>query len=108
MTFYSDLESRLLLAMQADRPRLRNMLRAVRQSEVAGRPFDQNLAKLHEVLEASLALAPGKPIAATLHWALHHSLGNGTNPLAARNLWRQASTDTNTVPYFTNSPNVSR
>ncbi|MBC7855229.1 MAG: DEAD/DEAH box helicase, partial [Pirellulaceae bacterium] len=41
--------------MRADRPRLRNMLRAVRQAEEAGRPFDNNLAKLHEVLEASLA-----------------------------------------------------
>ena len=31
------------------------MLRAVRQAEEAGKPFDKNLAKLHEVLEASLA-----------------------------------------------------
>ena len=41
--------------MLPDRHRLRNMLRAVRQAEEAGRPFDKNLAKLHEVLEASLA-----------------------------------------------------
>lgn len=54
MSFYSDLDTRISLAMLADRPRLRNMLRAVRQAEEAGKPFDKNLAKLHEVLEASL------------------------------------------------------
>ena len=41
--------------MQADRQRLRNMLRAARQAEQAGQPFDKNLDKLHEILEASLA-----------------------------------------------------
>lgn len=55
MSFYSLLQSRLSLAMQSDRPRLRNMLRAVRQAEEAGKPFDKNLAKLHEVLDESLA-----------------------------------------------------
>ncbi|MFN0020820.1 MAG: ATP-dependent RNA helicase HrpA [Pirellulaceae bacterium] len=55
MSFYSDLTSRISQSMQADRARLRNMLRAVRQAEEAGKPFDKNLAKLHEVLEASLA-----------------------------------------------------
>lgn len=54
MSFYSLLQSRLSLAMQSDRPRLRNMLRAIRQAEETGKPFDRNLAKLHEVLEESL------------------------------------------------------
>ncbi|MGI8980124.1 MAG: ATP-dependent RNA helicase HrpA [Pirellulaceae bacterium] len=55
MTFYSDLTAGIEQSMLPDRPRLRNMLRAVRQAEEAGKPFDKNLAKLHEVLEASLA-----------------------------------------------------
>ncbi len=55
MSFYADLTSRISQSMQADGHRLRNMLRAVRQAEEAGKPFDKNLAKLHEVLDASLA-----------------------------------------------------
>lgn len=54
MSFYAELTSRISQSMQADRPRLRNMLRAVRQAEEAGKPFDKNLAKLQEVLEESL------------------------------------------------------
>ncbi|MCE9524610.1 MAG: ATP-dependent RNA helicase HrpA [Planctomycetales bacterium] len=46
---------RIEQSLSPDRARLRNMLRAVRQAEEAGKPFDKNLAKLHEVLEASLA-----------------------------------------------------
>jgi len=33
MSFYRELESQIAAAMQADRQRLRNMLRAVRQAE---------------------------------------------------------------------------
>jgi ATP-dependent helicase HrpA len=55
MSFYADLTSRISQSLLPDRSRLRNMLRAVRQAEEAGKPFDKNLAKLHEVLEASLA-----------------------------------------------------
>ena len=55
MSFYSELTSRISQSLQADRARLRNMLRAVRQAEEVGKPFDKNLARLHEVLEASLA-----------------------------------------------------
>src|SRR6185436_632480 len=55
MSFYSDLQSRIDLALLSDRRRLANMLRAVRQAEEAGKPFDKNLAKLQEQLEQSLA-----------------------------------------------------
>ena len=50
MTFFSDLETRIATAMQADRFRLRNLLRAVKQAEEAGRPPDETLAKLLRLL----------------------------------------------------------
>ena len=55
MSFYQDLETRLGQTMQADRQRLGNLLRAIRNAEQEGRPFDQNLARLQEQLDQSLA-----------------------------------------------------
>lgn len=55
MSFYRELEMQIARAMQADRHRLRNLLRAVRQGEDRGQPVDQHLRKLHEQLDASLA-----------------------------------------------------
>jgi ATP-dependent helicase HrpA len=65
MSFYDDLESQIAAAMQADRYRLRNMLRAVRKAEEEGRPPDQRLDQLLKEVEESnrrrearLALVP--------------------------------------------------
>jgi ATP-dependent helicase HrpA len=55
MSFFGDLESRLGLAMQADRFRLRNLLRAVRRDEEAGRTPDEKLERLLKQLDESLA-----------------------------------------------------
>jgi ATP-dependent helicase HrpA len=46
MSFYQELETQIAAAMQADRHRLRNLLRAVRQAEEQGRPPDERLEKL--------------------------------------------------------------
>src|SRR2546421_485746 len=43
MSFFRDLEARIDGAMQADRHRLRNLLRAVRNDEEQGRPPDEKL-----------------------------------------------------------------
>jgi ATP-dependent helicase HrpA len=54
MSYYAQLEAQLAAAMQRDVHRLRNQLRAVRQAEQQGRPFDRNLAKLQAELEQSI------------------------------------------------------
>lgn len=53
MSFYRELEAKIATAMQADRHRLRNMLRAVRQAEDEGRPPDERLDKLLNQVEES-------------------------------------------------------
>src|SRR3954463_7738419 len=55
MSFFADLESRIGAAMQADRFRLRNLLRAVRHDEEQGRPPDEKLEKLLRQLDESNA-----------------------------------------------------
>lgn len=55
MSFFSDLEARVATAMQADRFRLRNMLRAIRRDEEQGRPPDDKLEKLLKLLDESNA-----------------------------------------------------
>ena len=57
MTFFRDLAEQIEQAMQSDRHRLRNLLRAVEAAEQQGKPPDQHLARLHEQLETSLATA---------------------------------------------------
>jgi ATP-dependent helicase HrpA len=57
MLYYAELEAQLATAMQRDRHRLQNQLRAIRQAEQQGRPFDRNLDRLHEQLEQSQAEA---------------------------------------------------
>src|SRR6267142_5052023 len=52
-SFFRDLESRIATAMQADRFRLRNLLRAVQMAEEEGRPPDDNLEKLLNHLDES-------------------------------------------------------
>src|SRR4029450_13041409 len=46
MSFYSEIEIKIASAMQADRHRLRNLLRAVRQAEEQGRSPDAQLEKI--------------------------------------------------------------
>src|SRR3954447_710986 len=53
--FFEELESRIANAMQADRFRLRNLLRAVRRDEEQGRPPDEKLEKLLRQLDESNA-----------------------------------------------------
>src|SRR5437773_4594071 len=53
MSFFRDLEARISGAMQADRYRLRNLLRAVRNDEEQGRPPDEKLEKLLTLLDES-------------------------------------------------------
>ncbi|WP_254513677.1 ATP-dependent RNA helicase HrpA [Anatilimnocola floriformis] len=55
MSYYAQLEAQLAAAMQRDAHRLRNQLRAIRQAEQSGKPFDRNLAKLQAELEKSVA-----------------------------------------------------
>src|SRR5687767_10906683 len=55
MNFFESLEARILAAMQADRFRLRNLLRAVRRDEEAGRPPDDKVEKLLKLLDESNA-----------------------------------------------------
>src|SRR5436190_17947288 len=52
-SFLRDLESRIATAMQADRFRLRNLLRAVQKAEEEGRPPDDQLEKLLKQLDES-------------------------------------------------------
>ncbi len=54
-SFLRDLENRIESAMQADRHRLRNLLRAVQQAEEQGRPPDERLEKLLALLDESNA-----------------------------------------------------
>jgi len=51
----SELERDISHAMQADRHRLRQQLRAIRQAEQAAQPLDRNLARFKEALEKSRA-----------------------------------------------------
>src|SRR3954470_2455745 len=51
--FFSDLEARIASAMQADRFRLRHLLRAVRRDEEQGRLPDEKLEKLLRLLDES-------------------------------------------------------
>jgi ATP-dependent helicase HrpA len=53
MSFFRDLEARLAAAMQSDRYRLRNMLRAIRDREERGQPFSQQLDRLQQELDRS-------------------------------------------------------
>src|SRR5438270_8825678 len=53
MGFFADVESRIATAMQADRHRLRNLLRAVHQAEERGGKPDQTLEKLLKLLDES-------------------------------------------------------
>src|SRR6476646_9042877 len=55
MSFFRDLEARIGGTMQADRHRLRNLLRAVRNDEEQGRPPDEKLDKLLSLLDESNA-----------------------------------------------------
>ena len=57
MSYYAQLEAQFAGALLRDVHRLRNQLRAIRQAEQQGRPFDRNLAKLQEQLEKSTAEA---------------------------------------------------
>src|SRR5688572_7524187 len=53
MSFFKELESRIASAMQSDRFRLGNMLRAIRQADERGQPFSQQLDKLQQQLDRS-------------------------------------------------------
>src|SRR5436305_11731498 len=53
MSFFRDLEARIDGAMQADRHRLRNLLRAVQNDEEQGRAPDEKLEKLLTLLDES-------------------------------------------------------
>ncbi len=53
MSFFRELEQRIAAAMQADRFRLRNLLRAVRRDEEEGRPPDDKIEKLLAQLDDS-------------------------------------------------------
>src|SRR5438552_10010055 len=53
MSFFRDLEARIDGAMQTDRHRLRNLLRAVQHDEEQGRRPDQTLEKLLTLLDES-------------------------------------------------------
>src|SRR5438046_1920172 len=55
MSFFDEIEQRIAAAMQADRFRLRNLLRAVRRAEEEGRAADQTLEKLLRQLDESIA-----------------------------------------------------
>jgi ATP-dependent helicase HrpA len=55
MSFFLDVESRIATAMQADRFRLRNLLRAVQRDEEEGRPPTEKLEKLLKQLDESNA-----------------------------------------------------
>src|SRR3954453_7973247 len=55
MSFFGDLDARIESAMQADRFRLRNLLRAVRRDEEQGRPPDEKLERLLRQLDESNA-----------------------------------------------------
>src|SRR5262245_32297766 len=53
--YLRELETRIDTAMQADRHRLRNLFRAVRQAEENGRPPDERLERLLKQLDESCA-----------------------------------------------------
>src|SRR5438093_8612444 len=53
MSFFRDLEAQIATAMQADRHRLRNLLRAVRKDEEEGRRPDERLERLLKQLDES-------------------------------------------------------
>ena len=54
MSTLREIEQSISLAMQADQFSLRKMLRAVKDSEKAGKPFDRTLVKLQGLLQKSL------------------------------------------------------
>jgi ATP-dependent helicase HrpA len=58
--FLRQLETQIAQALAADRFRLRNQLRAVKQAEEAGQPFDKNLDRLQQELEKSRALCESR------------------------------------------------
>lgn len=53
MSFFRDLEARIATSMQADRHRLRNLLKAVRKAEDEGRAPDEKVEKLLTQLDES-------------------------------------------------------
>src|SRR5262245_10021498 len=53
MSFYREIELQIATAMQADKHRLRNLLRAVQQAEEQGREPGERLDKLLADVEAS-------------------------------------------------------
>src|SRR5687768_9269371 len=53
MSFFKELEARIASSMQADRYRLRNMLRAIRDREERGQAFSQQLDRLQQELDRS-------------------------------------------------------
>jgi ATP-dependent helicase HrpA len=55
VTFFRDLAAQIDRAMQHDRHRLRNLLRAIEAAEQQGKPPDKNLARLHDELDRSIA-----------------------------------------------------
>ncbi len=56
MIFDPDFESRIASALQADRQRLRNRLRAIRRAQRVGKPFDRNLGQFSAELQRSIEL----------------------------------------------------
>ncbi|HUE73131.1 MAG TPA: ATP-dependent RNA helicase HrpA, partial [Pirellulaceae bacterium] len=57
MTYFREIAQQIDQAMQADRHRLRNLLRGLENAEQQGKSPDQQLARLHEQLDKSLAVA---------------------------------------------------
>ena len=53
MQAFAELESGIGEAQPADRPRLRKLLRSIRDAERTGKPFDRNLARLAAEVERS-------------------------------------------------------
>ncbi|MEX2026567.1 MAG: ATP-dependent RNA helicase HrpA, partial [Pirellulaceae bacterium] len=56
MSYFRDLARQIDQAMQTDRQRLRNLLRAVEAAEQQGKSPDEQLARLHNQLDKSLAI----------------------------------------------------
>ncbi|HVW00026.1 MAG TPA: hypothetical protein VHB77_06795, partial [Planctomycetaceae bacterium] len=56
MQAFAELESGIGEAQPADRPRLRKLLRSIRDAQRTGKPFDRNLARLTADVERSAAV----------------------------------------------------
>lgn len=56
MHYFHEIESQIQQSMLADRFRLRNRLKSIRKAEEEGRAFDQNLERLLDELQRSMAL----------------------------------------------------